>query len=206
MLSHTDLSRERGDVDGIDLATMNWGNYDLLVIDESHNFRNNNRARQTPGDKPKQTRYEKLVEEIVNKGIRTKVLLISATPVNNELSDLRNQISFIAGGDVSQDPVADAAFHSNLEIQSVKETNRKAQAHFTAWANQPPAKRRNHDLLQAIGGDFFKLLDGLSIARSRKQIQRYYEKEMAELGGFPDRPPPRSVHPPIDRQEGLSVL
>ena len=104
VLSHTDLSRERGDVDGIDLATMNWGNYDLLVIDESHNFRNNNRARQTPGDKPKQTRYEKLVEEIINKGIRTKVLLISATPVNNELSDLRNQISFIAGGDVSREP------------------------------------------------------------------------------------------------------
>ena len=202
VLSHTDLSRERGDVDGIDLATMNWGNYDLLVIDESHNFRNNNRARQTPGDKPKQTRYEKLVEEIVKKGIRTKVLLISATPVNNELSDLRNQISFIAGGDVSRDPVADTAFHSNLEIQSIKETTRKAQAHFTTWANQPPAKRLSRDLLQAIGGDFFKLLDGLSIARSRKQIQRYYEEEMAKLGGFPDRPPPRSVHPPIDRQEG----
>ena len=200
VLSHTDLSRERGDVDGIDLETLNWGNYDLLVIDESHNFRNNARARHTPGrgEEPRQTRYEKLINDMIAKGIRTKVLLLSATPVNNELSDLRNQISFIAGGDVARDSSADAAFHESLDVRSVKETTRKAQKQFTDWSKQPPAQRNNRDLLQTIGGDFFKLLDGLSIARSRKQIQRYYKDEMARIGEFPRRPAPRSIHPAID--------
>ena len=202
VLSHTDLSREKGEVDGIDLATLNWGNYDLLVIDESHNFRNNTTAKQIPGEETRQTRYEKLINEIINKGIKTKALLLSATPVNNELSDLRNQLSFIAGGDVTRNSSADGAFHESLEIQSVKETTRKAQAQFTNWSNQPPEERNNRDLLQAIGGDFFKMLDGLSIARSRKQIQRYYQDEMENLGEFPHRPPPRSIHPPIDLKEG----
>ncbi len=201
VLSHTDLSRETGEVDGIDLATLNWGNYDLLVIDESHNFRNNAKAKQTPGGKNKQTRYEKLINEIVSEGIKTKVLLLSATPVNNELSDLRNQISFIAGGDVAQAPSADRAFHESLEIQSVKETTRKAQAQFTNWSKQLPGKRNNRDLIRAIGGDFFKLLDGLSIARSRKQVQRYYKDEMVKLGEFPHRPAPRSIHSAIDLKD-----
>ena len=201
VLSHTDLSRNGGEVDGIDLETLNWGNYDLLVIDESHNFRNNSRARQRSGETQRQTRYEKLITEIIGSGIKTKVLLLSATPVNNELSDLRNQISFIAGGDVTYDSRSDAAFSTSLEIPSIKETTRKTQAQFTHWAKTPPEKRRNSELLKTIGGDFFKMLDGLSIARSRKQIQRYYSTVMAELGDFPDRPPPRSIHPPIDLQE-----
>ena len=201
VLSHTDLSREKGQVGDVDLATLNWGSYDLLVIDESHNFRNNAQARQTPGEKPRRTRYEKLVTDIIARGVRTKVLLLSATPVNNELSDLRNQISFIAGGDVTQDMAADRAFAGTLDVPSVKETTRAAQAEFTRWARQPPQDRKSRDLVQAIGGDFFKLLDGLSIARSRRQIRRYYQDEMAALGGFPDRPPPRSIHSPIDRAD-----
>ena len=200
VLSHTDLSREKGQSGNIDLATLNWGNYDLLVIDESHNFRNNARAKQAPGEAPKQTRYEKLINEIISKGTNTKVLLLSATPVNNELSDLRNQLSFIASGDVTRDVAADSAFHKSLDISSVKETIRTAQAQFTSWSKQRPEQRNNRDLLRAIGGDFFKLLDGLSIARSRKQIQRYYQDEMSKLGGFPERPAPRSLHPPIDLQ------
>ncbi len=201
VLSHTDLSREKGEAGDIDLETLNWGNYDLLVIDESHNFRNNTKAKQIPGEAPKQTRYERLINDIIKKGIKTKVLLLSATPVNNELSDLRNQISFIAGGDVTCDSAADAAFAESLEIQSVKETTRKAQAQFTVWSKLPPKQQHSRDLLKAIGGDFFKMLDGLSIARSRKQIQQYYQEEMEQLGGFPNRPPPSSIHPPIDLEE-----
>lgn len=202
VLHHTDLSRETGEVNGINLETINWGAYDLVVIDESHNFRNNAKAKQEPGEGFKRTRYERLVEDIIEFGSQTKVLLLSATPVNNELSDLRNQVSFIAGGDVTRMPKPDAAFKESLKINSVKETTRKAQQHFTTWSKLPPEKRKNKDLLQAIGGDFFKLLDGLSIARSRKQISRYYKTEMEELGGFPHRPKPISQHPPIDLRDG----
>lgn len=206
VLSHTDLSRERGEVGDINLATLNWGNYDLVVIDESHNFRNNNKASkpQTSEEQPRPTRYEKLINEVISNGITTKILLLSATPVNNELSDLRNQISFIAGGDVTDDSsVADGKFRDKLGIQSVKETTRKAQEQFTNWAKEPPETRKSQDLIKRIGGDFFKLLDGLSIARSRKQIQEYYKHEMAEIGNFPHRSKPRSIHPKIDLREAF---
>lgn len=202
VLSHTDLSREAGDVDGIDLAALNWGNYDLVVIDESHNFRNNALAQQRPGEPPRRSRYQRLMEDIISSGVRTKVLLLSATPVNNQLADLRNQISFIAGGDVARNEIADGAFRESLAIDSVRETSRKAQAHFTNWAKRPPAERKTRELLASLGGDFFKLLDGLSIARSRRQIASYYADEMQRLGGFPDRPPPQALAPPIDLHEG----
>lgn len=202
VLHHTDLSRGKGDVNGIDLGTLNWGAYDLVVIDESHNFRNNAKAKQTPGEPIKKTRYERLIKDIIESGSKTKILLLSATPVNNELSDLRNQVSFIAGGDVARDATSDSAFAQSLKIQSVKETTRQAQGHFTTWAKQPSERRTNRDLLNAIGGDFFRLLDGLSIARSRKQIVRYYKAEMEKLGGFPHRPKPISLHPPIDLKSG----
>jgi hypothetical protein len=198
VLSHTDLSRERGEVDGIDLAMLNWGNYDLVVIDESHNFRNNALARQRPGEPLRRSRYQRLMEDIVTTGVRTKILLLSATPVNNQLADLRNQFSFIAGGDVARDERADGAFRETMGIASVRETTRKAQTHFTQWAKRSPDQRKTRDLLNALGGDFFKLLDGLSIARSRRQIARYYADEMERLGGFPHRPPPQALSPPID--------
>ena len=202
VLHHTDLSRDKGEVNGLHLDSLNWGAYDLVVIDESHNFRNNAKAKQTPGEAPKTTRYERLIRDIIESGSKTKILLLSATPVNNELSDLRNQVSFIAGGDVARDAGPDSAFSNSLKIQSVKETTRQAQGHFTTWAKQPPEKRTSRQLLQAIGGDFFRLLDGLSIARSRKQITRYYKAEMEALGGFPSRPKPISLHPPIDLKSG----
>lgn len=201
VLHHTDLSRENGDVNGIDLATLNWGAYDLVVIDESHNFRNNKQATQRPGDTTvRKSRYQRLIEDIISSGVRTKVLLLSATPVNNQLSDLRNQISFIAGGDVANNEVADAAFNSSLNIASVKETSRLAQTQFTKWANKPTDERKTRDLISSIGGDFFKLLDGLSIARSRAQIARHYSDEMKKLGGFPRRPAPKAIHAPIDNE------
>jgi SNF2 family DNA or RNA helicase len=202
VLHHTDLSRDGGESNGIDLATLNWGAYDLVVIDESHNFRNNKQATQRPGDQqPRRSRYQRLMDDIIRAGVRTKVLLLSATPVNNELSDLRNQISIIAGADVARNATADAAFTGALGIASVRETTRKAQAEFTLWTKSPPAKRRTRDLIAALGGDFFKLLDGLSLARSRRHIATYYADEIDRLGGFPERVPPRAVHPQIDLQQ-----
>jgi SNF2 family DNA or RNA helicase len=203
VLSHTDLSRTSGEVGDLDLASMNWGAYDLVVIDESHNFRNNKQAPVRPGETPKRSRYQCLMDDIVAAGARTKVLLLSATPVNNQLSDLRNQISIIAGGDVARSSEADAALAKTLEIPSIKETTRIAQMHFTTWSKKKPEDRNTKDLLQAIGGDFFKLLDGLSIARSRKQISTYYKDEMKRLGGFPKRPPPIAIHPPIDLKDAF---
>ncbi len=199
VLHHTDLSRESGNVNGLELDTLNWGAYDLVVIDESHNFRNNKLATQRPGDKEeRRSRYQRLMEDIISTGVKTKVLLLSATPVNNQLADLRNQISFIAGGDVARNDVADAAFSEKLNILSVRDTSRQAQTQFTNWAKKPPGQRKTRELIAAIGGDFFKLLDGLSIARSRSQIAAYYAGEMKELGGFPLRPAPKAIHAAID--------
>ena len=153
VLHHTDLSRSSGESNGVDLDTLNWGAYDLVVIDESHNFRNNKLATQRPGDVEKRrSRYERLMEDVISSGVRTKVLLLSATPVNNQLADLRNQISFIAGGDVARNDNADAAFTETLGISSVKETTRNAQTHFTNWAKKPPANRKTRELIAAIGG------------------------------------------------------
>lgn len=202
VLHHTDLSRDSGNVNGVELDSLNWGAYDLVVIDESHNFRNNKLAAQRPGDPvERRTRYQRLMQDIIAAGVRTKVLLLSATPVNNQLADLRNQISFIAGGDVARNATADSAFAGTLGISSIKETSQQAQTHFTNWAKRPPGQRKTRDLIAAIGGDFFKLLDGLSIARSRRQIASYYAKEMTALGGFPRRPPPKAIHAPIDLQQ-----
>jgi SNF2 family DNA or RNA helicase len=202
VLHHTDLSRESGNVNGLELDSLNWGAYDLVVIDESHNFRNNKLATQRSGDETeRRSRYQRLMEDIISAGVRTKVLLLSATPVNNQLADLRNQISFIAGGDVARNDVADAAFAEKLNIQSVRDTSRQAQTQFTNWAKKPPAQRKTRELIAAIGGDFFKLLDGLSIARSRSQVASYYAGEMKALGGFPSRPAPKAIHAAIDLEQ-----
>ena len=200
VLHHTDLSREDGLSNGIDLGSLNWGNYDLVVIDESHNFRNNSVGTEQDDGTRTRTRYERLVGDIVGAGIKSKILLLSATPVNNELADLRNQISFIAGGDVARNEEADAAFSQSLGIASLKTTTREAQARFTNWAKKKPHEREKKDLLNVLGGDFLKLLDALTIARSRRHVARYYAAEMKRLGGFPDRLPPISRHPEIDVQ------
>ena len=204
MVAHTDFSRLKGkNNDGIDLEHFNWSNYGLVVIDESHNFRNNSVGTPDEEGNTRQTRYERLMREVIQSGIRTKVLLLSATPVNNQLSDLRNQISFIAGGDVGRraDPKnaeADRAFSKSLGIPSIAETCKVAQARFTEWTKLPAATRKTKDLLEKLGGDLFKMLDALSIARSRRQIERQYAKEMTELGGFPKRHAPQSEYPEIE--------
>ena len=201
LLHHTDLSRDSGDSNGINLATFNWGAYDLVVIDESHNFRNNTKGkRDETGEIIRFSRYERLMDGIIRSGVRTKVLLLSATPVNNTLTDLRNQISMIAGGDVVHDSRANSAFRDNIGIADLKETVRRAQTQFTAWAKQKPDQRTIGALLEHLGADFFKLLDALTIARSRRHIERYYKESLAQLGGFPKRTTPESIYPDLDNQ------
>jgi SNF2 family DNA or RNA helicase len=200
VLSHTDLSRTSGLTGDHDLANFNWDNYSLIVIDESHNFRNNAVGKLREDGTPRRTRYERLLEDVIQSGQKTKVLLLSATPVNNQIADLRNQISFIAGGDVARDASGeyDGAFKEKLGIPSIKDTTRKAQAKFTNWTKKPAYDRKARDLIHELGSDFFKLLDGLSIARSRSQIKRYYSHEMERLGGFPKREKPSAEYPRID--------
>lgn len=194
VLSHTDLSRDSGFSGDVNLGTLNWGNYDLVVIDESHNFRNNTRSkRDEDGNLIRKSRYDKLLEDILQKGIKTKVLLLSATPVNNDLKDLRNQLYLLTEG-------KDNGFAESLGIASLKETLKSAQTSFTKWAKKHK-DRKTSDLLDELGSSFFKLLDELTIARSRQHIQRYYQATIDELGGFPERLKPISISPLIDTKK-----
>lgn len=182
ILNHTDLSRMRGKSGDIDLETVNWGNYDLVVIDESHNFRNN-------PTKKGMTRYKRLMNDVIKANIRTKVLMLSATPVNNKMNDLKNQISFITEGD-------DAAFTS-YGIDSITQVMRDSQRRFTNWFRDgDPDDLDVNELMQHLDGAYFKILDMLTIARSRKHIEKYYDT--ADIGKFPNRLTPITVHPEID--------
>lgn len=191
VLSHTDLSRETGKVDGIDLDTLNWGNFDLVVIDESHNFRNNTKGkRDEDGNTIRKSRYERLMQDIIQSGVKTKVLLLSATPVNNDLKDLRNQIYFVTEG-------RDTAFADSFGIHSIKDTLANAQKTFMEWA-RGQGEKDARVLMDRLSAGFFTLLDELTIARSRKHIQRYYRNALEQIGRFPERKPPRSVFAEID--------
>lgn len=183
VLNHTDLSRETGRSGEINLETINWGNYDLIVIDESHNFRNNNPS------KDKVTRYQRLMDEVIRKGVKTKVLMLSATPVNNRLNDLKNQVAFITEG--RDKALADAG------IQSIEVTLRRAQTQFNTWLKLPTESRTTEGLLESLNFGYFKLLDLLTIARSRRHIEKYYDT--AEIGKFPERLKPQNVKSDIDR-------
>ena len=191
VLSHTDLSRESGRVDGVDLATLNWGNFDLVVIDESHNFRNNTKGKHDEdGNLIRKSRYERLLDDIIKAGVKTKVMLLSATPVNNDLKDLRNQIYFVTEG-------RDTAFAQGFGINSIKDTLTVAQKTFMEWARRS-GERDARDLMERLSAGFFTLLDELTIARSRKHIQKYYKASMAQIGRFPKRRKPESVFSEID--------
>ncbi|QTA87470.1 helicase-related protein [Desulfonema magnum] len=197
VLCHTDLSRESGrSVSSIELSLINWGNYDLVVIDESHNFRNNAKGqRDEEGNIIRKSRYEKLMSDIINSGVRTKVLLLSATPVNNDLKDLRNQLYFISGG-------KDDSFYEKTGVKHLAHTMKEAQKVFTRWAD--PGKHQVRDvktLLDKLDSSFFKLLDELTIARSRKHIQTYYKDEVKRIGAFPIRLPVISKAPDIDTKD-----
>lgn len=193
VLSHTDLSREGGYSGDINLETLNWGNYDLVVIDESHNFRNDTKGRRNEeGEIIRKSRYERLMDDIVKAGVRTKVLMLSATPVNTNLRDLRNQIYFATES-------SDDAFKDSMGIASLRDTIADSQRRFTLWADPKNNPNRNvKDLLEQLPSSFFKLLDGLTIARSRRHVERYYKKEMHRIGPFPKRLKPYSLAPNID--------
>ena len=191
VLSHTDLSRESGRSGDIDLGTINWGNFDLVVIDESHNFRNNVKGkRDEEGNVIKQSRYERLMQDIIQAGVKTKVMLLSATPVNNDLKDLRNQLYLVSEG-------RDHALMPTTGIASIKQTLDVAQKTFTEWAKRP-GDRDPKDLMDGLPAGFFTLLDELTIARSRKHIQKYYRASMAQIGKFPKRAKPISKYSEID--------
>lgn len=186
VLNHTDLSREKGKSGDIDLETINWGNYDLVVIDESHNFRNN------PNRRDRVTRYSRLMNDVIRSNIRTKVLMLSATPVNNRMNDLKNQIAFITEGD-------DYAF-SSYGVDSISQVMRDAQRRFTQWyRNSDPDELSVNELMEQLDGGYFKILDMLTIARSRKHIEKYYDT--TEIGKFPVRLTPITVTPPIDSKD-----
>ncbi|HNA86181.1 MAG TPA: helicase-related protein [Nitrospira sp.] len=183
VLNHTDLSRDGGASGDIDLAHVNWGNYDLVVIDESHNFRNK------ATHKGRESRYDRLMRRIIKEGVKTRVLMLSATPVNNRLADLRNQIAFATEGD-------DTALMEH-GIASIEATTRKAQAQFNRWLSLDDEEKTPSRLVEMLGFDYFTLLDHLTIARSRKHIQKYYGT--AETGSFPQRLPPINIKPDVDR-------
>ena len=191
VLSHTDLSREGGMSGDIDLSAINWGNYDLVVIDESHNFRNNAKGkRDEDGNIVRMSRYERLMEHVIKLGLKTKVLLLSATPVNTDLRDLRNQLYLL-----TED--RDDAFRETVGIGSLKETLATAQRTFNDWA-KAPGERKTSVLLERLSPAFFTLLDELTIARSRKHILKYYKESLKQVGNFPERRKPDAVYSAID--------
>ena len=184
VLYHTDLSRAQGTSNGIDLGRLNWGNYDLVVIDESHNFRN---GGAVSGEEARENRYLRLLNTVIRAGVRTKVLMLSATPVNNRFTDLRNQLALAYEGDPGQ-------FGQKLATtRGVEEVFRQAQKAFNVWSKLPAAQRTTDALLRMLDFDFFELLDSVTIARSRKHIEKYYD--VSEIGGFPERLPPISLRP-----------
>lgn len=183
VLNHTDLSRDGGTSGDIDLSHVNWGNYDLVVIDESHNFRNKKSPRQGI-----ETRYDRLMRKIIKEGVKTRVLMLSATPVNNRLADLKNQIAFVTEGD-------DTALLEH-GIDSIEQTTRKAQIQFNRWLTMDEAERTPAHLVEMLGFDYFTLLDHLTIARSRRHIERYYGTD--ETGKFPSRLPPINIKADVD--------
>jgi len=195
VLCHTDLSRTSGMSGDVNLRNLNWSNYDLVVIDESHNFRNNTRSAVGPDGQPvRVSRYERLMDDILKAGVRTNVLLLSATPVNNDLLDLRNQLRLITHGD-------DHAFADTMGVANLTETLKVAQRAFSAWAKEHQGRRKDvGTLMDRLSAAFFKLLDELTIARSREHIRRYYAATLAELGPFPDRPRPVTLTCPTDTQ------
>ena len=187
VLYHTDLGRTRGYSNGHDLSQLNWDNYDLVVIDESHNFRNANSYRD------RETRYDFLINKVLKSGVKTKVLMLSATPVNNRFTDLKNQLALAYGDDYDE-------FNERLETtKSFDVVLTNAQRAFNEWTKLPKAERKAADLMSRLGMDFSILLDNVTIARSRKHITRYYDA--SEIGTFPTRRKPISYYCDIARKE-----
>ena len=186
VLYHTDLSRDSGQSNGIDLSRINWGNYDLVVIDESHNFRN---GGELSGEEGRENRYLRLLNRVVRAGVKTKVLMLSATPVNNRFNDLKNQLQLAYEGDAS---IINAQLDTS---KAIDEIFRGAQKAFNTWSKLPAEGRTTDALLRTLDFDFFEVLDGVTIARSRRHIEKYYNTEA--IGKFPERLKPISLAPKL---------
>ena len=198
LLSHTDLSRYSGDADGIDLKGFNWSNFDLVVIDESHNFRNDTKPTlDDAGNILHHSRYTRLLEEVIKEGSQTKVLMLSATPVNTSLIDLRNQIYLMTGK-------REEVFQKSLGISNIRTLLGQAQREFKAWEDDKDSGRDKSKLLAKLGADFFQLLGGVSIARSRRHIENFYADEIDRIGKFPEQLKPENHHPSTDLNGTLS--
>ena len=187
VLYHTDLSRTHGSSNGLDLDRLNWGNYDLVVIDESHNFRNG--GRLSGEDDERENRYLRLLNRVIRPGVKTKVLMLSATPVNNRFNDLKNQLALAYEGDSA---TIDEKLNTTRGIDDIF---RNAQQAFNTWSKWPAAERTTANLLKMLDFDFFELLDSVTIARSRKHIQKYYDT--SAIGTFPTRLKPISLRPQL---------
>lgn len=183
VLFHTDLSRSSGKSNGLDLDRLNWGNYDLVVIDESHNFRNGVGTHSRTQD----NRYQQLMNKVIRSGVKTKVLMLSATPVNNRFVDLKNQLALAYEGNSGY---LDERLNTS---KSVEDIFKQAQKAFNTWSKLEPEARTTDALLRTLDFDFFELLDSVTIARSRKHIEKYYDT--SEIGKFPERLKPISVRP-----------
>lgn len=195
VLYHTDLNRTHGKSNGIDLDRLNWSNYDLVVIDESHNFRNG--GRLSGDDNEKENRYLKLLNMVIRKGIKTKVLMLSATPVNNRFNDLKNQLALAYEGNTDY---IDEKLNTNRSIDDIF---RNAQRAFNTWSKWEPSERTTENLLRMLDFDFFEVLDSVTIARSRKHIQKYYDT--SDIGTFPTRLKPKSLRPELtDLKDAIS--
>lgn len=185
---HTDLSRTGGFSNGLDLSHINWSNYDLVVIDESHNFRNGGKVSTDENDEnPRENRYLQLMNKVIRKGVKTKVLMLSATPVNNRFNDLKNQIALAYEGESDK---IDELLNTKSSIDDIF---RQAQREYNIWSKLPPEERTTKRLLERLSFDFFEVLDSVTIARSRKHIEQYYDT--ADIGKFPTRLTPISRRP-----------
>lgn len=187
VLYHTDLNRTHGKSNGLDLDRINWGNYGLVVIDESHNFRNGGKIVENPDEETKDNRYVTLMKKVIRAGIKTKVLMLSATPVNNRFNDLKNQLALAYEGHTDY---IDEKLNTN---RTIDEIFRNAQRAFNTWSKWEPSDRTTENLLKMLDFDFFEVLDSVTIARSRKHIQKYYDT--TDIGTFPIRLKPLSPRP-----------
>lgn len=189
VLFHTDINRKSGTSNGLDLDRLNWGNYDLVVIDESHNFRNGGKIVDNPDENDKENRYVTLMKKVIRSGVKTKVLMLSATPVNNRFNDLKNQLALAYEGHTD---VIDEKLNTKRSIDDIF---RNAQKAFNVWSKWDACDRTTDNLLKMLDFDFFEVLDSVTIARSRKHIQKYYDT--SDIGTFPTRKQPISKNPPL---------
>ncbi len=191
VLYHTDLNRRYGFSNGLDLSRLNWSNYDLVVIDESHNFRNG--GKLSGDEDEKENRYLRLLNQVIRKGVKTKVLMLSATPVNNRFNDLKNQLALAYEGNTDY---IDTKLNTT---RSIDEIFKNAQRAFNTWSKWEACDRTTENLLKMLDFDFFEVLDSVTIARSRKHIQKYYDT--SDIGTFPTRLKPKSLRPCLTKKK-----